>query len=244
METTSITTDSRPRWFYPTPARLLMVLLVVEGIVLLSKPWFPQGCAVLTAIASVGITMLAMLIWWLAALCFHRRFQFSLRSLLVLTVAVAIPFSWLAVELKKAREQREAVEAIRRSHSTVTPCFYLHFPPEWLIRLLPIECLVDSYDVTIGTQATDEDLIRLERLELLEMLTVKSERSTDAGLVHLRGLNQLWFLSLENTQFTDAGLAHLRELHSLRCLELKNTKVTARGIKKLKEALPDCNITE
>ena len=109
----SPTTDNNLRWLHPTPARLLVILLAVEAILLLSQHWMPKGYAVLTAIAAVGVTMLLMLLWWLFTLCFHGRFQFSLRSLLVLTVAVAIPFSWLAVEMKKAREQREAVVAVQ-----------------------------------------------------------------------------------------------------------------------------------
>jgi hypothetical protein len=108
----SPTTDTRLRRFHPTPARLLVILLAVEGILFLSKPWFPKGCAVLDAIAAVGFTMVLMLVWLVLAVVFHWRFQFSLRSLMVATVAVAIPFSWLAVEMKKAREQREAVEAL------------------------------------------------------------------------------------------------------------------------------------
>ena len=107
--------DNKPRWFHQTPARLLVVLLVVEGILLPSQHWMPKGYAVLTAIAVVGVTIAVMLTWWLLALCLGWRFQFSLRSLLVATVVVAIPFSWLAVEMKRAREQREAVEAIRKA---------------------------------------------------------------------------------------------------------------------------------
>ena len=53
-------------------------------------------------------------LWFLAALLFRLRFQFSIRSLLLLTVVVAIPCSWLAVEREQARKQREAVEAIEK----------------------------------------------------------------------------------------------------------------------------------
>jgi hypothetical protein len=73
MEANSLpTAEPKPpnlRWFHPTPARLLVILLVAEGILLLSQPWFPK----------------------------------------VLTVVVAIPFSWLAVEMKRAREQRHLI---------------------------------------------------------------------------------------------------------------------------------------
>ena len=47
-------------------------------------------------------------------LVFRWRFQFRLRTLLVLTVVVALPFSWLGLEMKRAKEQRDAVAAIRR----------------------------------------------------------------------------------------------------------------------------------
>ena len=105
------TATPKLRWFHPTPGKLLVVLLAVEGGLMLSKPWFPKGWAVLIAVAAVGVFLLVMLLWFAVALLFRRRFQFSLRSLLVLTVAVAVPFSWLAVEIKWAREKREAVEA-------------------------------------------------------------------------------------------------------------------------------------
>ena len=71
-----------------------------------------KGYAVLTGVAVVGVAMLVMLVWFAVALVFRRRFQFSLRSLLVLVVVVALPFSWLAVEMKKAREQKEVVATI------------------------------------------------------------------------------------------------------------------------------------
>jgi WD40 repeat protein len=109
METNSTPTAeeqlSKLPWYRPTPGRLLIVLLAVEGVLLLSERWLPKHCAVLLAIASVGVTMVLMLLWFVLALCFRWRFQFSIRSLSVATVAVAIPFSWLAVEVKNMRER-------------------------------------------------------------------------------------------------------------------------------------------
>ena len=102
----------KPRWFVPTPGRLLRLLLAVEGFLVLSErfQWFAfnqhKGWTVLIAVASVGVFLLLMLLWFLAALVFRWRFQFSILSLFVLTVAVALPCSWLATEMKAAREQR------------------------------------------------------------------------------------------------------------------------------------------
>ena len=72
----------------------------------------------LVTIAAVGAALLLMLLWFLVALLFRRRFQFSLRSLMLLVVVVAIPCSWLAVARKAAREQQAAVEAIRKYGGT------------------------------------------------------------------------------------------------------------------------------
>jgi hypothetical protein len=99
--------------FRPTPAWLIYGLLVVEGLLWVSERWFPKGWAVLIAVAVVGATMLVMLGWCVDSLTKRWPFQFSNRSLLVLTVAVALSFSWLAVEMKTAREQKQTIERIR-----------------------------------------------------------------------------------------------------------------------------------
>jgi hypothetical protein len=205
---TAETMPPKPRWFHSTPARLLVVLLAVEGLLLLLKPWFPKGWAVLIAIAVVGITMVLMLIWWLAALLFHWRFQFSLRSLLVATVVVAIPFSWLAVEMKRAREQREVVEAIRKLggvgyfHELYTP--FPEMPgPVWLQKCLGTDFFADVFQVALhGTQVTDATLEHISGLTRLQFLFIDDTEVTDAGLVHLHGLRQLKILVLHHTQVT------------------------------------------
>lgn len=70
-------TDSNPqrRWFWPTPGWLILVLLVVEGLLWLSErlqwPIWHKGYAVLIAVASVGVAMLVMLVWFAVALVFR-----------------------------------------------------------------------------------------------------------------------------------------------------------------------------
>ena len=110
--------DSKPRCFHPTPAWLVILSLAVTGFLFLSQRyrWFSfnehKGWTVLIAVAGLGVAMILMLLWFVVALVLRRRFQFSLGTLLALVVVVALPFSWLAVEMKRAREQREAVDAI------------------------------------------------------------------------------------------------------------------------------------
>jgi hypothetical protein len=85
-----------------TPDLCVLLLLVAEALLFLSNwlawPVRHKGYAVLTCVAVVGVGMVLMLFWFVVALLFQRRFQFGIRTLLMLTVAVALPFSWLAMK--------------------------------------------------------------------------------------------------------------------------------------------------
>ena len=161
------------------------------------------------------------------ALVFRLRFQFSIRSLLVMVVVVAIPCSWLAVELKKAGEQREALEAIGKLEGWVTYDYWrasgntmrVEPPtPAWLRSVL------------------GDDFFRT-------IVFVKYYPVTYADLEHLKRLRQLQTLDLYHTEVTDAALEHLKGLSQLRVLRLNGTKVTDAGVKKLQQALPNCQIS-
>jgi hypothetical protein len=244
----SPTTDKNLRWFRPTPAQLLIVLLVVEGSLLLSKPWFPKGWAVLIAIASVGVTMVLMLIWWLIALLFHWQFQFSLRSLLVATVAVAIPFSWLAVEMKRAREQREAVEGIRKLGGTIYYHYQASFLPDANDESNDVSGPL-SNDVSATFIIEQADPPGPEWLRgafgidyVAEVVYVKVRLLTDDEMQYLQALPQIHSLVLNDSNVTDAGLHHLVGLTQLHELELRNTKITDDGIRYLQNAFPNLGV--
>ena len=70
----------QPRWYRLTPDRVVIGLLVVESMLWLSERfrWLPwhRGYAVLACVAVVSVGMLLMLLWFVAALIFRRRFQF------------------------------------------------------------------------------------------------------------------------------------------------------------------------
>ena len=216
-------TDPTPtRRFYPTPAWLIFGLLVVEGLLWLSERyrwfWFNEkkGWTVLIAVAVVGVAMLVMLAWFFASLLFRWRFQFSIRSLLVLVVAVALPCSWLAVEMKKAEKQRSAAEEIARFKGDdrwpvlgkieyrwqvdEEGAFSPEQPPpepEWLLKLLGTDFFEEIVAVNVSTFAVTND-----------------------GMEHFTGLHQLRELHLQETKITDAGLDHIKDLTRLRVLFL------------------------
>jgi hypothetical protein len=224
------------RWFQPTPARLLAALLVVEGLLWLSNRFgwlsWHKGYAVLTAVVLVAAALVGMIFWFGVSLIFRWRFQFSIRSLLVLVVAVAMPCSWLAVEIKKANRQREAAEGIEKLGGSTTPDTY--FVRDEKERFNP------------GYSDDPEPLWLQEALGgdfFANVVTVSFHSSlTDTGLAHMRALTHPWILDLVGTHVTDADLEKLTGLPQLRFLRLHGTKVTDAGVAKLQQALPKCKI--
>ena len=242
-------TDPTQRRFCPTPIWLIYGLLVVEGLLWLSEQygWFNEkkGWTVLIAVAVVGVAMLLMLLWFLASLLFRSRFQFSIRSLLVLTVAIAVPCRWMAVEIKAAREQTAAFAPVKQMGGWVAYDWeceangdYLlnHLQardpaPTWLRDLMGDAFFGSPKWVTLdGGHVTDAGLAHIEGLSEILTLSLYDTPITDAGLAHLEGLDQLHSLLLGATHVTDAGLAHLERLSQLRQLSLDSTQVTGSGL--------------
>jgi hypothetical protein len=239
------------RWHHPTPDRLIVGLLAVEGLLWLSDhlgwPAWHKGYAVLAAVATVAVALLAMSLWFALALFFRWRFQFSIRSLLVLVVVVAVPCDWLEVEVEWAREQREAREAIVRLGGRGGYDVYIHQSgnsvppgPPWLRNLLGEDFFVTVAEVTFTNSSsvtddiTDTGLKYIEGLTQLYSLSLIGTRITDAGLQHLKRLTQLRILSLIGTRITDTGLQHLEGLTHLQELYLDGTKITDAGLQHVK----------
>ncbi len=229
--------------YHLTPDRLVLLMLAVEGLLWLSDrlgwPVWHKGYAVLTAVASVGVAFLLMLAWFAVALIFRWRFQFSIRSLLVLVVVVAVPCSWLAVDMKKAREQAEAVATVwklgwlsgydyqtARSGLPGVAC---------LRNLLGLDFFsnVDGLAWTYST-VTDAALENIRGLRGLQRLFLRNTKITDAGLKNLRGLASLQLLEMTNTKVTDSGLEQIKGLSQLQWLDMRNTKVTDSGLEQIK----------
>ena len=238
----------KPRWFVPTPGRLLLVLLAIEGLLWLSErfQWFAfnqhKGWTVLIAVASVGVFFLLMFLWFLAALVFRLRFQFSILSLFVLMVAVALPFAWLETELKAAREQKAVVEEIRKLGGAVRYDYEENpsttgKPPEpaWLRGLFGSDLFANVTVVGLAnSRIGDAGLEHLKGLTQLQVLWLNGTKVSDAGLERLKGLPQLEGLYLSTTKVSDAGLEHLKGLTRLQWLFLVGTKVSDAGPEHLK----------
>ena len=229
-------TTRRP---HPTPACLILGLLVVEGLLWLSEryqwPTWHKGYAVLTAVATVGVVMIVMLGWFIVALVFRWRFQFSIRSLLVLTLVVALPCSWLAAKMKEAKGQKMAVTNFPAYTYDYQDDPFPNFGgvpnwqpsgPVWLRWLLGNDFFNDVVGAHVLSDGETEHLKVLPRLQWLELYA----EVTDAGLANIVGLTQLQRLKLDGTQITDAGLARIAGMVQLQSLELGNAQITEAGL--------------
>ena len=244
--------EESPRWYRLTPDRCVLGMLLIEGLLWLSERlrWFPfnqhKGWTVLIAVASVAAALLAMSLWFLAAFVFRRRFQFSIRALLLLMVVVAAGCGWLATDIKQARKQQAVVEGIHKARGT---CFYDYeldpdgteapdagpSGPDWLRKLLGKDFLASVTKVNLSTsEAIDAGLRLLQGLPQLTSLELDLSGVSDADLQHLEGLTQLRDLQLDQTNVSDAGLEHLKRLTQLHSLSLNGTKIGDAGLEHLK----------
>ena len=228
------TTDPQHR-FRLTPGHCLLALLAVEFLLFLSQwfRWLPKGWPVLIAVASVGVMVLGMFVWFGVAVVLGRRFQFSIRSLLLLVIVVAVPCSWLAVEMKKVRKETDVVEAIVGSGGDVLYEYQ---------TVLYEDSVHKSGSPVIGEPPSFSWLRNLLGQNWFHNVTTVFIYS-DNGLECLKELPQLEKAYAVGSQVTDRGLQKVETSGRLRKLYLSDSKVTAEGVAKLQQALPNCKIT-
>jgi hypothetical protein len=242
----------RPQLNSLTPDRCVIGLLVVEGFVFVSHGvcFFPfnqhKGWTVLITTATVAAVLALIFLWYVGAMLLRSRFQFSVSSLLLLTVVVALPLGWIAREEEQARKQRASVEAIGKLGGIAEYDYEIGVPggfeylqppsqPAWLRRALGNDFF---NSVVVACPRTDTGIQQLNGFPALRKLFLgdpyeRSDTITDRALGRLPLLTQLQVLTLDRTQVTDAGLTQLEGLRQLQWLSLHHTRVTDRGLQRL-----------
>ena len=175
----------------------------------------------------------------------RRWFQFSLRTLLVFTLIVAIGCAWVAHRIQQKRKEREIVDTICKfggrvmydcdkcAPGTKTP---IGPPgPDWLRKLLG-DYFFSDVEIIALNQDPDADarMVNVKSLTQIQYLDLARTNVSDDGLSNLDGLTKIKTLYLHDTRITDAGLIHLHRLAALRMLYLTNTSVTDAGVESLK----------
>jgi glucan phosphoethanolaminetransferase (alkaline phosphatase superfamily) len=119
----------KPRSLYPTPGWLVILSLAVTSILFLSErfEWFPfsshKGWTVLIAVASVGVVLVLVFLWLIIALLFRCQFQFSIRTLLVPTVAMPTHGKVFWVCIGAICLPAEACEDSGRNKMQISSCY-------------------------------------------------------------------------------------------------------------------------
>ncbi len=228
---------AKRRWFWPAPAWLVWGAAAATGVLFACERWRwfflgqHKGYAVLAAVAVVGAVLVLIPAWMLGALLFRRRVQFGLRTLLVFVTLCAVVCSWLAVRIKQARRQAEAVAMMREKLGAS-----LWYDWQYDDRAWPL-----SNPLPPGPGPVRK-LLGVDFFAGVGMVWLRGPEATDAGLARLGGLTRLGGLSLMGQQITDAGLSQLGGMTNLRELYLTDTQVTDEGVKKLHRVLPHCAI--
>ncbi len=246
------------RRFRPKPSWLVLGSLATTGLLWLSNwlcwpPWH-KGYAVLSAVAGVGAAMLLMFAWFAVAVVFRWRFQFSIRSLLLLVVVVALPCSWLGVEIKKAREQQKAVIALCEAGEVFDNCYGspqftdgnivglkphdnsglkgsllldVDFPgPIWVLDLLERDFFYDTENVYIGAAYRVDRLGR--KFEPFD--TLDSDASFESLHYFFNGPIVSDTLPASGDPCDDNLLAKLEYLPRIHCLFVSGPKITDAGL--------------
>jgi hypothetical protein len=245
--------NPNPRWYHLTPARFFIGLLVVQVFLFLSEwfKWFAfnekRGWTLLIAVGVVGLAVLVMLVRGLVCVCFRRRFQFGVRSLLLCVVAVSVPLGWFAWEMERARRQREAVEVIVGKGGSIFYDYEIgeegHFIPhqETLIRrwsnsLFGPDFCADVVEVVCFRCDHGNDVASyVKRLPEVEFVTMAETQFDDTGLAHLRGATKLRKLQLSDVLVTDDGLTYVKQLSNLESLALNRTQITDAGLRDIED---------
>lgn len=235
----------KPRWYAPTPARFLFAVLLMQGVLFLSTYfrwfWFNElkGYTVVLVVAATSVLLLLLVVWQLGRRLFGRKAQFSLASILLLILVVAIPCGWLTHELAITKQRRETLAAIDCSVTYDVDLTTALLPDDLHRRLRTALETVLGDDFFVGQvyvevdHSADENARKIGALTHITALAFDDDGITDAGVAHLGGLTSLRLLRLSHQPITDAGVIHLGNLRELESLNLHNTKVTNAGLKHL-----------
>jgi hypothetical protein len=230
-----------------------MGLLAVQMLLFLSQQfrWFAfnekKGWTVLIALAVLGLAFAVLLGWWVASLVFRWRFQFSLRSFLLLVLAIAVPLAWVAAEVRRSQQQREVMAALQAAGATVR----LDYAWPMTRKDLAEPELPSGSDGLGGVYAgvwrlKDASELAPPAPEWLMsllgecffaeavMISYAMRDEPDLDYAHLKRLSHLQSLHFRATPVSDAELENIRELTGLVTLNLRETQITDAGLKHLK----------
>lgn len=230
-------------------AAVAMVECVVLGaqvmilLVLLTPLWNlgPWLLGMGGFIAATGATIIAYRVLRFAA---RRRFQFSLRGLLLAVAVIALLIGTLGVRLFGVWNRGRAIRHLAEVGGSVEYGYEDHDStesgPEWLQARLGY----DPFGTVVSADCTTDRAVaalrqHAQQLPDLQHLILVGRAVTDAALENAEGFNRfpkLTLATLVNIRITDAGLQDLRNWTELRGLCINGcSNVTDEGLTDLQD---------
>jgi len=163
----------------------------------------------------------------------RRRFQFGLRSLLLLVTAIGLGLGWASWKLNEIRQHQRVVEEVRRLGATVSFEHQLNNPnpvapgPRWLKRILGEDFLAEVTQIQLNDERVNDDTLALIATLPNEgsSLIATSDGITDEGLEHLAKGTGLDALEIHSANVTIAGYENLKKLKKLESLIVRDERI-------------------
>lgn len=173
-------------------------------------------------------------------------FQFSLRSLLLVTLIFGCGLGWVANERRKSAECNAKLDVIDKLGGKLT-YFALKEEeyPKWLVMLVgnPCPCKCNSsVEFLYASNLQASSIAILAQFPKLDILRFKKCTISQEGFKAIGELTQISYLSFDETNLSNRDIGFLAKLEQLTLLDVKNSKVTQEGIEELQKALPTCEI--
>jgi Leucine-rich repeat (LRR) protein len=166
----------------------------------------------------------------------RRKFQFSLRTLLIFTVVCAIAAGRLGKRIEQKRHEHEAVNEVLKSGGSVAYDFVSGEPsgPAWLRSILGENFFNEVVQLKLsGYEVTDQVCGNIKEFAQLENLRLSDSSITDAGLANFYGLTHLRQLELVRIDVTASCVENLKRLADLQILNLEGSHLNGTALANL-----------
>lgn len=151
------------------------------------------------------------------------RYQYTIRSALLVTAALAVLLAIRQSAVRKYEGQRRAAAELLAVGGTCTVEPIRPAPLRWLVAdgdLGPVATVRLE-----GCSEPGKSLAALADLPDLERLYISNSAVTDDDLRHIAGLKKLRRLALWRTNITERGIRHLENLENLELLDIHGSNV-------------------
>lgn len=171
----------------------------------------------------------------------RRRFQFGIRSLLIVTAVFALLLGLFMQRLRESQRQEAAIEALNcypfcdddiDEHGEYN--LRASAPPRFpFLRSVLGRHFFDRVTGVSLVDADDEQVMLLANFPGLRRVEVRCGTETNDGMKGLQRLTEIRYLLVRHAPIDDAGLESLRQLRHLEFLNLENTRVRGEGLRHL-----------